>query len=143
MILKKEIARMDDVKIAETAVTPEAPRGSIFNREKLIHSLRFYYLKPLKPLDAIGTVAKFEVAIPHLLQIRGCELRRRPGEALRLSTSRMENSDDFAVELPKWLRAAILKGAIARLRAKLEHDDAAEVDDAAGLARFIGAEKAA
>jgi hypothetical protein len=112
-------------------VMEDIQEDDIFNRENLRRSLRFIYLKALQPVGATGTVATFEVTLPGLLKIRDCKLRRRTGEPLRLTTGRLDNDGGFAVELRPWLRDAILAGAVAALREKLQNDLAALAKDTA------------
>jgi hypothetical protein len=94
----------------------------IFNRDILKRALRFIYLKALQPVGVTGTIATFEVSIPGLLKIKGCSLRRRTGEPIRLVSGRLDGDNGFAVELRGWLRDAIFEGAIAALREKLQKD---------------------
>ena len=103
----------------------DVQQDDIFNRENLKRALRFIYLKALQPVGATGTIATFEVSIPGLLKIKGCSLRRRTGEPIRLVSGRLDGDNGFAVELRCWLRDAVFEGAIAALREKLANDLAA------------------
>jgi hypothetical protein len=103
----------------------DVQQDDIFNRDNLKRALRFIYLKALQPVGATGTIATFEVSIPGLLKIKGCSLRRRTGEPIRLVSGRLDGGDGFAVDLRGWLRDAIFEGAIAALREKLANDLAA------------------
>jgi hypothetical protein len=128
-------------------IMDDVQQDDIFDRDKLKRALRFIYLKALQPVGATGTIATFEVSIPGLLKIKGCSLRRRTGEPIRLVSGRLDNCGGFAVELRGWLRDAVFEGAIAALRAKLQKDlvalakDTARAeeadDDTAGLERVL------
>lgn len=102
-----------------------------FDRDAVKKALRFTRFVPLQPLDGVGTVSLFDVEIPGLIKILDCKLRRRQGEPLKFVGQRIEGGG-FAVDMPRWLCAAILEGAVAALRERLRGDLAtlAEVDDA-------------
>ena len=87
----------------------DVQQDDIFNRDNLKRGLQFIYLKALQPVGATGTIATFEVSIPGLLKIKGCSLRRRTGEPIRLVSGRLDGGDGFAVDLRGWLRDAIFK----------------------------------
>lgn len=121
----------------------DVQRDDIFNRANLRRSLRFVHLKTFRRAGGIGTIAAFEVTIPGLLKLRDCKLRRRTGEPLRLVTGRLE-CGGFAVELRPWLCEAILEGAVAALREKLQNDLAAlAIDAASGRSRHASGRYAA
>jgi hypothetical protein len=119
----------------EMTIEEDIQQDDIFDRENLRRSLRFIYLKALQPAGATGTIATFDVAIPGLLKIKRCSLKRRTGEPIRLVTARLEQDGGFSVELRGWLRDAVLSGAVAAVRSKLEGElsaldmDAAKAED--------------
>src|SRR5688500_6330813 len=79
-------------------------------------------MQTFRPVGGVGTIASFDLNIPGLIKIKSCRLRRREGESIRLTTSRLDDGRGFSVEMPRWLREAILEGAIAAIRANLEGD---------------------
>jgi hypothetical protein len=128
-------------------MTMEDVRLGVFDPKKLKASLQFQFMQTFRPVGGIGTIASFDLNIPGLIKIKSCRLRRREGESIRLTTGRLDDGRGFSVEIPRWLRQAILDGAIAAIRANLEIDlaalqmDAASAEEpdqeTAGLARML------
>jgi hypothetical protein len=122
-----------------TGPAPAPDEYGLLDRRIITRSLWIANLEIQRPLHEVGKLASFDVAIPRLMTIKDCRLRRREGEAVRLTTGRLEDGRGFAVEMQKWLRLAILDAAVAAVseRAAVAPRDDAGDDDVAGLARFM------
>jgi hypothetical protein len=92
-------------------------------------TLELYLLRfeTFRPKEGHGTLGKFDVSIPGILEIRNFKLRKTAEGKLRLVTARLERDGGFSVEIRKWLGKKILQMAIEKLR-EIARNDLAVLD---------------
>lgn len=73
------------------------------------------------PKNGQGKLATFDVSLGGFITVRGISFHRGADGNYKMITPRLEKTEKFSVEMPKWLRRAIQNAAAAALRG-IGHD---------------------